>query len=68
MKTLVEDEELKRFRAMAEGGLDFEASGLWERFAALDLKEFNRLPPRERLAAGYYVAAKRRVESLKKDY
>ena len=65
MDTLVEDAELQRLRAMAEGSRAFESSGLWERFAALDLKEFYKLPPRERLACGYYVAARRRAESLK---
>jgi hypothetical protein len=65
VKTLVEDEELQRLRAMAEGSKRFEESGLWERLAALDLAEFRKLPPRERLAVGYYVAARRRMESLK---
>ena len=65
VKTLVEDEELKRLRAMAEGVRAFESSGLWERLAALDQKEFLKLPARERLAVGYYQAAKRRSDSLK---
>lgn len=65
MKTLVEDEELLRLRAMAEGSKRFERSGLWERLAALDLREIKKLPARERLGVGYYVAAQRRVESLK---
>jgi hypothetical protein len=39
LKILVEDEELKRLRAMADGSRPFERSGLWERLAALDLKE-----------------------------
>jgi hypothetical protein len=65
MKTLIEDEELKRLRAMAEGSRKFEESGLWEKFCALDMKEFMKLPARERLAVGYYLSAKRRVESLK---
>jgi hypothetical protein len=65
MQTLVEDAELKTLRAMAEGSKPFNVSGLWERLAALDMKEFWKLPPRERLAVGYYQTAKRRVESLK---
>lgn len=65
MNTLVEDEELKALRAMAEGSRKFEGSGLWERLAALDMKEFMKLPPRERLAVGYYQTAKRRAEALK---
>jgi hypothetical protein len=62
--TLVEDEELRRLRAMADGSKPFTASGLWERLAALDLKEFKALPARERLGVGYYTAAKRRADSL----
>lgn len=65
MKTLVEDEELLRLRAMAEGSKPFEVSGLWERLAAKDWGEFKKLPARERLAVGYYQAAKRRMEALK---
>jgi hypothetical protein len=65
MKTLVEDAELLRLRAMAEGSKPFEASGLWEKMSALDWSEIKKLPPRERLGVGYYTAAKRRVESLK---
>jgi hypothetical protein len=65
LKTLVEDEELRRLRAMAEGSKPFEASGLWERLAALDLREIQKLPARERLGVGYYTAAKRRAESLR---
>jgi hypothetical protein len=65
VKTLVEDEELKRLRAMAEGTKPFEPSGLWERFAALDMKEIKALPARERLGVGYYTATQRRVESLR---
>jgi hypothetical protein len=65
MKTLVEDEELKRLRAMAEGGRKFEESGLWERLSSLDMKEFMKLPARERLAVGYYLSAKRRLELLR---
>jgi hypothetical protein len=64
MQTLVEDEELRNLRAMADGSKPFEQSGPWERFAALDLREFAKLPARERLACGYYVAAKRRRDSL----
>jgi hypothetical protein len=50
---------------MAEGSKAFEESGLWERLAALDLKEFMKLPPRERLGVGYCAAAKRRAVQLK---
>jgi hypothetical protein len=64
MKTLVEDEELKRLRAMAEGAKPFEPSGLWQRLAELDLAEIKKLPARERLGIGYYTAAQRRRESL----
>jgi hypothetical protein len=63
-QTLVEDEELKALRAMAEGSRPFTTSGLWERLAALDLKAFYRLPARERLAVGYYTTARRKAEAL----
>lgn len=64
MKTLVEDEELLRLRAMADGSRKFEESRLWERLSALDTKEIFKLPPRERLGVGYYAAAKRRATAL----
>jgi hypothetical protein len=64
MKTLVEDDELQRLRAMADGSKSFEKSGLWERLAALPLKDIQSLPPRERLGVGYYTAAKRRAAQL----
>jgi hypothetical protein len=64
MNTLIEDEELKRLRSMAEGTRAFEWSRLWERLSALEMKEFMKLPARERLAVGYYQTAKRRVEQL----
>lgn len=63
-QTLIEDAELKALRAMAEGSKPFTVSGLWERLAALDLKDFYKLPARERLAVGYYLAARRRAEAL----
>jgi hypothetical protein len=59
---LVEDEELKRLRAMADGSARFEESGSWERLAALGQREFMRLDARTRLPVGYYTAAKRRHE------
>ena len=65
MKTLVEDAELKDLRAIAEGTKPFTPSGLWARLAALDQKEFMKLPPRERLGAGYCQAALRRREMLR---
>ena len=65
MKTLVEDDELLRLRGMAEGSKPFKTAPLWERLAALDLKEIMRLSPRERLGVGYYEAARRRREQLK---
>lgn len=67
MKTLVEDEELKRLRAMADGSKPFDPSGcgLWERLSALDLREFMKLPARERLAVGYFQAGRRRAEQLR---
>lgn len=67
MKTLVEDEELKRLRAMAEGSKPFESSGLWDKLSALEWSEIKKLPPRERLGVGYYTAAQRRVEALKSE-
>ena len=48
MKTLVEDEEIKRLRAMAEGSKSFKRPAVWEGLAAKDLKEFWKLPARER--------------------
>ena len=65
LKTLVEDEELMRLRAMAEGTKPFEPSGLWHKLSALDWSELKKLPARERLGVGYYTAARRRAESLK---
>jgi hypothetical protein len=65
LKTLVEDEDLLRLRAMAEGTKPFERSVLWERLSALDRSELKKLPARERLSVGYYTAAQRRVESLR---
>lgn len=50
--TLVEDEELKRWRSVTDGSKPFKASRLWERLAALGLKEFWKLPARERRAGG----------------
>ncbi|MCA1620442.1 MAG: hypothetical protein LC795_14255 [Acidobacteria bacterium] len=63
MKTLVEDEELKRLRAMAEGSKPFEPSGLWDKLSALDWSEIKKLPARERLGVGYYTAAQPRVDA-----
>ncbi|MDT7807320.1 MAG: hypothetical protein QOJ70_1133 [Acidobacteriota bacterium] len=64
MKTLIEDDELKRLRAMADGSKPFESAGLWERIAALEWAELKTLDARTRLGLGYYVAAKRRVEQM----
>jgi hypothetical protein len=58
------DAELVSLKAQAWGLQPFRRSGLYERLAALDLKEFYKLPPRERLAVGFYQSAKRRAESL----
>jgi hypothetical protein len=66
MRTLIEDEELLRLRAMAEGSKPFMPSGLWAQLAALEQKQFMQLPPRERLGAGYYQAALRRREQMKR--
>lgn len=63
--TLVMDGELENLKAQAEGSKPFRTSGMLERLAALDLKEFYKLPPRERLAVGFYQTAKRRAEALK---
>jgi hypothetical protein len=63
-QTLVEDDELKRLRAMAEGSRKFEESGLYEKLSALDLKDFYKLDARTRLAVGYYQAARRKAEAL----
>jgi hypothetical protein len=51
---------------MAEGKRGFEESSLWEQLAAKDWDEFKKLPARERLAVGYYQAAKNRAVSLSK--
>lgn len=67
MNTLVEDEELKHLRAMAEGSKPFVTIGLWEKLSALEWAELKKLPARERLAVGYYTVAKRRADSLKED-
>lgn len=67
LNTLVEDEELQCLRVMAEGSKPFKESRLWERLAALDLKEFWKLPAREQLAVGYYQTAKRRADVLARD-
>jgi hypothetical protein len=60
MTTLVEDEELQRLRAMAEGRCGFQVSRRLERLAAKDWGAFKKLSARERLAVGYYQAAKSR--------
>lgn len=65
MQTLIEDEELKRLRAMAEGSKPFEVIGLWERLGEQEWSELKKLPARERLALGYYQAGKRRAEQMK---
>lgn len=62
--TLVMDGELESLKAQAEGSKTFTRSGFLERLSSLDLKEFWKLPPRERLAVGYYQTAKRRAEAL----
>ena len=64
VKTLVEDGELQRLRAMAEGTRRFETSGLWDKLGALEWSEIKKLPARERLGVGYYTAAQRRAASL----
>lgn len=64
MKTLVEDDELKRLRAMADGSRPFERIGLWEKLASKEWTEIKKLPARERLAIGYYESGRRRAESL----
>jgi hypothetical protein len=43
VKTLVEDEELRHLRAMAEGTKPFESSGLWDKLSALDWSEINKI-------------------------
>ena len=63
--TLVMDGELESLKAQASGAKPFRRSGLYERLAALDLKEFYKLPARERLAVGFYATAKRRAEALR---
>jgi hypothetical protein len=63
--TLVMDGALESLKAQAEGAQPFTRSGLYERLSALDLKEFYKLPARERLAVGFYQTAKRRAEALK---
>ena len=65
MNTLIEDEELKALREMAEGARPFAESRLWERIAALPWAQIKKLPARERLAVGWYVAAPRRSAQMK---
>lgn len=68
MKTLVEDEELTRLRRMAEGSLPFDGSAcsMWAKlYDQLSIQEIQKLPPRERLAVGFYIAARRRAASMK---
>ena len=65
VKTLVEDEELKALRATADGSKPFEVIGLWERLGEQDWSELKKLPARERLALGYYMAGKRRAEQMR---
>lgn len=67
VERLVEDEELRRLRAMAEGRLQFRSSRLWERLAVEDMEKPYTLPAYQRLGVGYYTTARRRVESLKED-
>jgi hypothetical protein len=65
VNTLVEDAELKHLRAVAEGSKPFRKIALWEKLGEKDWSELKKLPPRERLALGYYQAGKRHAESLK---
>lgn len=67
MKTLVEDEELRRLRAMADGSKPFdeESCSLWAKmYDQLSRGGIRKLPPRERLAIGYFIAARRRRDSM----
>ncbi len=64
---LIEDDEIKRLRAMADGSRPFEPAPLWERLAALDWRELKRLDARTRLGCGYYLAAKRRRAVMTSD-
>lgn len=57
-------EDVDERRAQAEGLAPFVESEHYERLALLDSKEWGRLPPSVRLAVGYYLAARRRAESL----
>lgn len=67
MKTLVEDEELKRLRAMADGSRPFEVIGKWEKLSELAWRNPKALPPREKLGVGYYQAGRRYAEQMKGD-
>ncbi len=58
MKQLVEDKELLVLKAMAQGSKPFRPIKRWEDLAALDLKEFMKLPARDRLGVGYYTRAR----------
>ncbi len=57
--------DLVELKAQAEGAKPFQRQALYERLAEKDLSEFRKFDPPTRLAIGYYVAARRRVESLK---
>jgi hypothetical protein len=58
---VVEDEERKALRAMADGSMPFEEVATWEKVSALDWRDLKKLDARTRLALGYYTAAKRRA-------
>lgn len=59
-------EDVEELRAQADGSRAFAGTnGLYEKLAGLSEYEYRRLDPLTRLALGYYLAAKRRAESLK---
>jgi hypothetical protein len=60
MSRIIEDEELRALRAMADGSAPFQESPVWEEIAALEWCELKMLDARTRLALGYYATAKSR--------
>jgi hypothetical protein len=58
--------DVEELRAQAEGSRPFGGvNKLYERLAELDEYEYKKLDSVSRLALGYYLAAKRRSDSLK---
>jgi len=65
---IVITDELMELKAQAEGARPFRRSRLFDKLAeCVGSKEYWSWTPQQRLSLGYYLAAERRFESLRKD-